>query len=115
MKNEPEQTVPHCPECKTDVLLVEIADVSKNGCCYDWQCPKCHKKFELLKMGIKRDKHSNVKRYYKLRGETKIKYLESEQRARFSCVPRAYSFFKDTSEAARTTQAERALDGTSAF
>ena len=74
MESEPEQTVPHCPECKIHVLLVEIQEESG----YDWQCPKCHKKFELLKMGIKRDKQGKVKRYYKLRGETTIEYLESE-------------------------------------
>jgi DNA-directed RNA polymerase subunit RPC12/RpoP len=64
MESEPEQTVPHCPECKKHVLLVEIQEPN-----YDWQCPRCHRKFKMLKMETKTDKDGNEKIIsYKLRG-----------------------------------------------
>lgn len=54
MESKPEQTLPHCPECKVHVLLVEIQESN-----YDFECPRCHRKFESLLM---------EKRRYKLRG-----------------------------------------------
>ena len=39
---------------------------------YDYECQKCHAKFELLKMELKYKK-DKVQRHYKLRGERIIK------------------------------------------
>jgi tRNA(Ile2) C34 agmatinyltransferase TiaS len=60
----------NCPKCKTTISLTKIERAADG---YDYEYPNCHRKFELLSMEIKRDKHGNVKRHYKLRSERIIK------------------------------------------
>jgi transposase-like protein len=61
------EEIPNCPECKAELIKITRTEEG-----HDYECPKCHKKFELLKMEIKLDKHGNMQRHYKLRGEQHI-------------------------------------------
>ena len=60
---------PNCPKCGTQLKKIEKKMREGN---YDYECQKCHAKFELLKMELKYKK-DKVQRHYKLRGERIIK------------------------------------------
>jgi len=69
---EEEKMMPNCPKCNIPLIRRFPKNQPIPPHEYDYECPKCHSKFELLKMNVTSDKFGNVKRHYKLRAETKI-------------------------------------------
>jgi hypothetical protein len=72
------EEIPNCPICKIELTKISNTPIFSDdgvrleGAEYDYECSKCHKKFELLSMETKLDKHGNVKRRYTVRGEVRV-------------------------------------------
>jgi transposase-like protein len=72
-----ELEIPNCPICRTRLEKKELTTKGYLPEHFDYECPNCHRQFELLEMSISPISEDEYTRNYKLRGKRIIKTIET--------------------------------------